>query len=102
MTARVVRRLVVTVCVAGIGGMIAGSVADNNGVAITAGIVTAIAVLCLMVATAVTGGATVGSGERVEELAEDLVAEGADEAAVRDLIREAVKLGRSQRPDRNT
>jgi hypothetical protein len=98
MTAKALRRLVIGVCVAGIGGMIAGSVADNNGVAITAGCVTAIAVLCLMVATAVTGGATVGSGERVEELAEDLVADGADEAAVRELIREAVKLGRSQRP----
>lgn len=98
MSAQAVRRFVITVCVAGIAGMIAGSVADNNGIAITAGIVTAIAVLCLMVATAVTGGATVGSGERVEELAGDLVADGADEAAVRDLIREAVKLGRSQRP----
>jgi hypothetical protein len=98
VTAKAVRRLVIGVCVAGIGGMIAGSVADNNGIAITAGSVTAIAVLCLMVATAVTGGATVGSGERVEELAEDLVADGADEAAVRELIREAVKLGRSQRP----
>jgi uncharacterized protein (TIGR00730 family) len=59
MKASTVRRLVITVCVAGIGGMIAGSVADNNGIALTAGIVTAIAVLCLMVATAVTGGATV-------------------------------------------
>jgi hypothetical protein len=98
VTAKAVRRLVIGVCVAGIGGMIAGSVADNNGIAITAGSVTAIAVLCLMVATAVTGGATVGSGERVEELAEDLVADGADEAAVRELIREAVKLGRSQCP----
>ena len=98
MTNRGVRRFVIAVCVAGIGGMIAGSVADNNGAAMTAGIVTAVAVLCLMVATAVTGGAIVGSGERVEELAEDLVADGADETAVRELIREAVKLGRSQRP----
>jgi hypothetical protein len=97
VTAKTVRRLVITVCVAGIGGMIGGSIADNNGIALTAGIVTAIAVLCLMVATAVTGNATVGSGERVEELAGDLVADGADENAVRDLVREAVKLGRSQR-----
>jgi hypothetical protein len=97
MTARTVRRLVIAVCVAGIGGMIAGSIADNNGVALTAGVVTAIAVLCLMVATAVTGGATVGSGEHVEELAGDLVADGANETAVRELVREAVKFGRSQR-----
>ena len=98
MTAKGVRRLVMVVCVAGIGGMIAGSIADNNGAALTAGVVTAVAVLCLMVATAVTGGATVGSGERVEELAEDLVADGANETSVRELIRESVKLGRSQRP----
>lgn len=98
MSAKAVRQFVIIVCAAGIGGMIAGSIADNNGIAITAGIVTAIAVLCLIVATSVTGGATVGSGERVEELAGDLVADGADEATVRDLIREAVKLGRSQRP----
>jgi hypothetical protein len=77
--------------------MIAGSIADNNGVALTAGIVTAIAVLCLMVATAVTGNATVGSGEQVEDLAGDLVAAGADEATVRALVKEAVKLGRSLR-----
>ena len=87
----------IAVCGCGIAGMIAGSIADNNGVALTAGIVTAIAVLCLMVATSVSGGATVGSGERVEELAGDLVATGADETTVRALIKEAVNLGRSQR-----
>ena len=37
MTARVVRRVVIAVCVIGIGGMIAGSVADNNAVALTFG-----------------------------------------------------------------
>ena len=53
MTARAVRRLVAVVCVAGIAGMIASSIADNNGAAITFGVITAVAVLCSMTATAV-------------------------------------------------
>src|SRR3954470_1378347 len=53
MSARAVRRIVVTVFVLGIAGMIAGSIADNNGAALTAGLVSAAASLCLLVATAV-------------------------------------------------
>src|SRR4029077_2806282 len=76
------------------------------GVALTFGLVTAVAVLCLMVATAVTapvtGPATTASGTpfdeaqaaRVEELVGRLVAQGAPEAAVRGLVGEAVRLGR--------
>jgi hypothetical protein len=97
VTARLVRRLVVVVCVAGIGGMIAGSVADNNAVAMTFGLVTAAAALCLIVATAVGGRAPGLAGERsarVEQLAADLVAGGADDGAIRRLVRESVRLGR--------
>lgn len=54
-TARLVRRVVIAICILGIAGMIAGSVADNNGVALTFGLVTAVSILCLMVATAVAG-----------------------------------------------
>src|SRR5687767_2902941 len=60
MSPRVVRRVVIAVCVAGIAGMIVSSIADNTGAALTAGLVTAIAVLCLIVATAVTGAHGVG------------------------------------------
>ena len=60
MSPRVVRRVVIGVCVAGIAGMIVSSIADNTGAALTAGLVTAIAVLCLIVATAVTGAHGVG------------------------------------------
>jgi hypothetical protein len=97
--------LVLAVCVGGIAGMIVSSIADNTGAAMTFGLVTAVAVLCLMVATAVTGGAKVGAeshlnllGDQVEEQVEALVAGGADEAKVRDLVRAAVKLGRTQSP----
>jgi hypothetical protein len=102
VTARLVRRLVVAVCVAGIAGMIAGSIADNNAVAMTFGLVTAAAALCLIVTTAVVSGgsAPAVAGEqsaRVEQLVDDLVATGADEGAVRRLVREAVRLGRNLR-----
>src|SRR5688500_14857227 len=99
MSPRVVRRVVIAVCVAGIAGMIVSSIADNTGAALTAGLVTAIAVLCLIVATAVTGAHGVGISDLlasdVEERVEALAAEGADEADLRALVSAAVKLGKS-------
>lgn len=53
VSAGAIRRVVAVVCVAGIAGMIASSIADNNGAAITFGVVTAVAILCSMTATAV-------------------------------------------------
>lgn len=101
LSARAVRRIVLAVCVVGIAGMIAGSVADDNDVALAFGLLTAAAVACLMVATAV-GGGTGGTlddaqARRVEGLVEDLVAGGADEARLRALVAEAVRLGRGGR-----
>ena len=101
--ARVVRWVVIGVCAAGIAGMIVGSVVDNNDVALTFGLITAAAVLCLMVATAVSpasgpeGQAAFDEGQaaRVEHLVSRLVAAGAEEDAVRQLVGEAVRLGRS-------
>jgi hypothetical protein len=94
---------VLFVCVAGIAGMIVSSIADNNGAAMTAGIVTAVAVLCLIVATSVTGGARVGAEAHLELLASEVeeqvavvVAQGAQEEDVRRLVGAAVKLGRTQ------
>jgi hypothetical protein len=98
--------VVIGVCVVGIAGMIVGSVADNNDVALTFGLITAAAVLCLMVATAVSPpsptGAAGGSGAfdeaqaaHVERLVEGLIAGGAAESAVRELVGEAVRLGQS-------
>jgi cobalamin biosynthesis protein CobD/CbiB len=96
-----VRRVVIAVCVAGIAGMIVSSIADNNGAALTAGLVTAVAVLCLIVTTAVTG-AKVPAESHVEQLAADveeqvqaLVGRAAAEDDLRNLVRAAVKLGRS-------
>jgi hypothetical protein len=96
VSVRGVRRVVVATCVAGIGGMIAGSVAGNDGVALTAGLASAAAIGALMLATAVAGGGGEEVAGRVEERVRALVAAGADEAAVRDLVREAVRLGQQR------
>ena len=100
MSPQVVRRVVIAVCVAGIAGMIVSSIADNTGAALTAGLVTAVAVLCLIVTTAVTGAHGVGITDLlatdVEDRVESLVADGADEQQVRDLVAASVKLGRAQ------
>jgi hypothetical protein len=112
--ARLVRRSVIALSVIGIGGMIFGSIGDNNGIAITFGIVTAVAVGFLILLTAVVGrGAFVASeGDRatergprvddriaadVEARVQRLVAEGADEHEIRQLVTRAVDLGRDRR-----
>ena len=103
--ARVVRWVVIGVCAVGIAGMIGGSAVDNSDLALTFGLITAAAVLCLMVATAVSAPTTThdaaGAGAfdesqaaRVEHLVERLVADGAPEDAVRRLVGDAVRLGR--------
>jgi hypothetical protein len=48
----------VAVCAGGIAGMIVSSVLNHNGAAITFGLITAAAVLCSMVATAVAADVT--------------------------------------------
>jgi hypothetical protein len=113
MTAAGVRRATIAVCVAGIAGMIVTSILNHNGAAVTFGLVTAVAVLCSMVATAVASGTAgpprhpdaSGPPARAEVLAplvegqiRSLVDAGADEMAVRSLVGEAVRLGRSLPP----
>ena len=109
MSIRAVRVVVVMVCAMGIAGMIVASVNDSTGAALTFGLITSAAVVCLVVATAVTraGGAVPppagagvdeGRAAAVEDLVGRLVAGGADERDVRSLVREAVRLGRGERP----
>ncbi len=96
MSAKVVRRLVLAVCVVGIAGMIAGSIADNNAFAMTFGLATAAAVLVLLAVNAVVGGPGDPdlTARDVEYRVERLVEAGADEGELRALVRAAVKLGR--------
>ncbi|MEO7555102.1 MAG: hypothetical protein ABIV94_00685 [Acidimicrobiales bacterium] len=106
MSARTVRRVVIVVCVAGIGGMVAGSIVDRVGVAITSGAVTAVAVLGLILVTAAAGPAAFGAPTVLDdEAAADLerrigtvVDQGAEETEVRSLVRAAVRFGRGSPP----
>lgn len=106
---RAIRRIVIVVFVAGIGGMIAGSIMDNNGIAITFGLITAIAALALVLVTQVsppgalaksTAAPTPVVDERLaidlESRIDALVAAGADENEVRKLVGRAIELGRGQ------
>ena len=111
ISARAVRSIALGVCVAGIAGMIVTSALNHNGAAITFGIVTAVAILCSMVATAVAADARArpesrdGPSEalaaRVEEHVQVLVAAGVDEDAVRRLVGESVRLGRTLGAERS-
>jgi hypothetical protein len=97
--AAAVRRAVLAVFVGGIAGMIVSSIRDATGAALSFGLVTAAGALCLFVATAVAGGGAPPDPEaqaaRVELLVGEVVAAGADEAQVRRLVGEAVKLGKA-------
>ncbi len=104
ITVRAVRIITLVICVAGIVGMIVTSVTDHNGAAITFGLVTAVAILCSMVAKAVAAGierqsAPLPPADDLAELVEThvsaVVASGASEPAVRQLVGEAVRLGRA-------
>jgi UPF0716 family protein affecting phage T7 exclusion len=107
---RTIRRLVLVVFVAGIAGMIVGSIADNNGVAITFGLITATAAVGLILVTAVAGPEAFGraaarprpqvddavrAGDELEQQVARLVEAGAEERQVRELVRRAVAFGRA-------
>ena len=88
--------------VSGIVGMIVSSVnGNNNGWVATCGVVTALATLSLLSATAATRRDRLdvfeeADAERLEEHVQQLVAQGADEQSVRSLVREALRLGRKR------
>jgi hypothetical protein len=103
MDPKLLRRTVLVVFLGGIAGMVVGSIMDNNGTAITFGIITAVAALALILTTALISGQPADRfdderAEAVEARIVQLVADGADESAVRDLVRDAVVLGRTARP----
>jgi hypothetical protein len=91
---RVVLRLVAA---AGIPGIIVGSIVDSIPVAMTFGAITAVAAFGLIVVTAATSGPAVDDvdalGSGIEDRIAGLVAAGADEAQVRALAADAVRLG---------
>jgi hypothetical protein len=126
VSVKTVRTVALVICVAGIAGMIVTSILNHNGAAVTFGLVSAVAVVCAMVAKAVAadterrlaqpgpadtdasrgadgpepGPKSEALAEVVEGQVQAVIAAGADEAAVRQLVGEAVRLGRSLTPSR--
>ena len=102
ITPRAIRRVVIAVCAMAIAGMIVSSVTSHNGIAIATGLTAAVAVLCLILVTAVAGpdafGAPPpldeGAAADVERRVDALVSAGADEAEVRSLVRAVRRLAR--------
>jgi hypothetical protein len=104
MSLKAFRIACAVVFVAGIVTMIVTSIVSNNmGVMVTTGVLTAVAALVLLAVTAATEGKPFGgitddlAAERLERRIEALVATGVDEAELRGIVRESIKLGRVPR-----
>ena len=100
MRVRTFRVLAAVIWVAGIVGMIVSSVnGNNNGWVLTCGLATAAASVVLLSVTAATNVERLdvfedADAERLETRIEQVVATGADELAVRSLVRDSMRLGR--------
>jgi hypothetical protein len=97
VSAGVLRVVLRVVAAAGIPGVIVGSIAGNDAVAVTFGAITATAAFGLILVTSVTMEQSVDAvGASVEDRIAGLVANGADEASVRALVADAVRIGQRQ------
>ena len=87
------------VFVAGIAGLIVATINGNNaGVVLSIGLVIVVAAVALLTATSVGAGKRIevfdeAAAEKLERMVTALVADGADEAAVRAVVRETRRLG---------
>jgi hypothetical protein len=96
------RILCALVFLGGIVTMIVTSVVSNNmGVMVTTGLITAAAALVLLAVSSATEGRPIGTitddiaAERLERRIEAMVSGGVDERALRDLVRDSIRLGRN-------
>ena len=100
---RAIRAACIVCFVGGIAGMIVASLADNNiGAVLTAGIISAIAAIVLLAVSTVAAQRRLAEfddadAEILEHGIRRLADSGADESAVRDLVRRAIDLGRRSR-----
>lgn len=100
MSLRMLRTICAAIFVSGIAGLIISSVAgNNNGVVLTVGITTAVAAIALLAASSVARREPIdvfeeAKAERLESRMQQLIDAGATETDVRDLVREAIRLGR--------
>jgi hypothetical protein len=97
---RLISRACIAVFVCGIAGLIISSIAgNNNGVVLTIGGCIAVAAIVLMTVNTVTVHERIdafddAAAEQLEAKIATLVEQGADEADVRTLVREARRNGR--------
>ena len=100
MATRLITRACIAVFVCGIAGLIISSIAgNNNGVVLTIGGGIVLAAIVLMTVNTVTVQDRIdafdeAAAEKLEVQVAQLVQQGADEADVRSLVREARRSGR--------
>ncbi|MCU1394352.1 MAG: hypothetical protein JWM34_2780 [Ilumatobacteraceae bacterium] len=99
MTLGSLRAVCAAVFVCGIAGLIISSVLNNNGAVLTVGLTTVVAAVSLLAASAVVRREPIDAfeeadAEQLESSVQNLVAAGAPETDVRNLVREAMRLGR--------
>ena len=99
MATRLITRACIVVFVCGIAGLIVSSIAgNNNGVVLSIGGAIVIAAIVLMTVNTVTVHERIddfdeAAAEQLENHVRQLVEQGADEADVRSLVREARRIG---------
>mgnify|MGYP000343441127 CR=1 FL=1 len=99
MAHRWIPRVCTAVFVLGVAGIIVATINGNNpGVILTIGLAIVLAAIALLTAAAVAGNRRIevfdeAAAEKLERMVMGLVADGADEAAVRSLVRETHRLG---------
>ena len=97
---RVIRWVCAVVFVCGIAGIIVSSINGNNeGWVVTIGLTTTLAAITLIIASTVASRSRIPAfndvaAERLESLISAEIANGANEDALREIVRRAVELGR--------
>ncbi|MFZ9628969.1 MAG: hypothetical protein ACO3C1_06410 [Ilumatobacteraceae bacterium] len=100
MARRLIPRLCAAVFVAGIAGLIVASINGNNaGVVLTIGLAIAFAAIALLSHAATRGREPIdvfedAAMEQIEQRIQALVEQGAPEQPLRDLVRDALRVGR--------
>jgi hypothetical protein len=99
---RLIRGLCIATFIAGIPSIIVSSILGNNeGYVVSFGSVTAIAAIVMLATSAVTNSKRLDAfdevlAEKLEQRVTQLVAAGADENELRQVVREAMNLARGQ------
>ena len=99
MARRWIPRVCIAAFVAGIAGIIVATINGNNaGVILSIGLVIVLAAVAMLTTNSVAASRRIevfdeAAAEKVERIITKLVADGADEATVRNLVRETRRLG---------